>query len=54
MGRVLRLRKYNKILVLASFALTTLKIIRGIVKRDKQIIQFYKDTLVYRVKGYLD
>ncbi|EMK0359019.1 glycosyltransferase family 2 protein [Klebsiella aerogenes] len=54
MGRVLRLRKYNKILVLTSFALTTLKIIRGIVKRDKQIIQFYKDTLVYRVKGYLD
>ena len=54
MGRVLRIRGYNKILVLASFTLTFLKILKGIIRNDKQMARFYKDTLVYRIKGYLD
>ncbi|HDG9809111.1 glycosyltransferase family 2 protein [Raoultella planticola] len=54
MGRVLKIRGYNKALVFASFMLTFVKMIRGIIKIDKQVTRFYKDTLVYRVKGYLD
>ncbi|HFZ8994097.1 TPA: glycosyltransferase family 2 protein [Citrobacter freundii] len=53
-GRVLKIRNYNKLLVCSSFSLTFLKILINFVLGKKQNSRFYKDILIFRMKGYFD